>query len=251
MSFKVGTDLSSVTMQHFSLRKNSAPKGDEPVVRVLTDGEIEERQKQQELAKINAGKRKSSDMDEFFLKFAEHRGSGVSRSPIKMAMIMDDSKDKHVITAHSDASTVEQKRIRERYNMDDAALTDLNIESKGDQPLSDAEIEMLKMSYDVRNMSEKEGLELLANLTGYEALSFQALARSSAVSNDPNEEIDYLAAHAGRAADLEALARQIERGETLPLDGQLPDAHRVREAAQAHREIAFALDKLAGTGRKR
>lgn len=145
MSIRMGTSLSALSLAQLSPPKADAGKSNGP--RVLSQEAIVKYQKQQALEQVNAGKRQSSDVDDFFLKFTQHRESKLSGNATQMAKIMNDSKDQHVITTNSDASQDEQKRIQKNFDTTMASLQSLSLQANNDIPLTDAVIEKAKDKY--------------------------------------------------------------------------------------------------------
>lgn len=147
MNVRFGTSLSALSTAALKPPKfGEAKQADMP--RLISDAEVIARQKQQQAEQVNAGLRKTSDIDEFFLKFTEHRESAVSQNVAKMAKIMSDTKEQHVLTTNGDAGQDEQKRISENLDVSLDELQTAGISAQGGQPLSDAEIAKLKQDYD-------------------------------------------------------------------------------------------------------
>lgn len=237
MNIRMGISLSALSFSQPSYGKNQK---NAKAIRSITDQEMVEKQKAQTLLKANAGKRKSSDMDEFFLKYTEHMDSRVSQSVTKMAKVMSDSKDQHIITTNGDAATDEMKRICEKYGLSPEDLKAINIESQGNAPLSDAQIAALKEQYDVENITGEEAFQLLAELTKQDALSsrsfFLALPVFAKTQNG-----NLAAAHQQTARQLSQFAGALESGNTAFSTGGKATPETLRETAKAHSEIAALL----------
>ena len=244
MSIRVGTSLSSLSMEQLQPKK-SRTKALKQEVRIASDSAIKERQKAQQMEQVNAGKRKSSDIDEFFLKFTEHRDKKVSENLIKLAKLMRDTKDTHIITTHGDSATNEMKKIAEKFDIPMDALRGIDSEAKGDALLSAAAVEKLAQQYDVNNMTEQQGANLLAELAGYGAISFKEFLAAVPLLDSAQGPVDFLGQNKQMSEALKKIANSLEQGGKIYSTGMPIPPHDVRERAAIHEKIATILASLA------
>lgn len=137
---RIGTSLSSLSMEMLDPRRARKNEAQEPFVRTLTPEEVAVRQKNQTLANANRDVEKTSETDSFFLKFTEYRGTRAAQSMVKMARIVDGSTDEHVLTGNSSPGMDELQR----QDADDALapgdMAAIFAEGQAGRPMTDSEI---------------------------------------------------------------------------------------------------------------
>lgn len=242
MSIRMGTCLSLLSMEH--LRTSRSTTSSREQMRVLADDVLEQRQKAQQFNNANTGKRMSSDTDEFYLKFTAQRDKKISENAIKLAQIMQDTKDKHIITTHGDASTNELKKTMHKFSISLSDLEALNAKATGDTPLSNEQIEKLVQQYDVTHMTKKEGAALLVQLNSCGALSLQELYTGLSASENMDSPLDFWELHNNLNAELKQLADKLANGEKIYTTGGCFSPDELRQQAETHRKIASILEKI-------
>lgn len=148
MDLRVGMRLSSLSMDMLKPGKTKEDK--QFLARVLAMEDVERLQKEQKLALLNGEIDETDDVDAFFLKFAKHRNSAVTRSVSNFVRVMNDDADKRAIndnlsTGPDDVDAEELKRMEEKYDADLGEILAAGHTDNNTEPMTDAEIEYFKM----------------------------------------------------------------------------------------------------------